>query len=73
MCEPASFRNDGGHAVMPVTFEEQLPLARVMLGAADGGSAEATVEVDTGVTGSLTLTRASLSRGAPPPFPQISV
>jgi predicted aspartyl protease len=56
--EPDAFRDDGGHAVMPITFEEQLPIARVTLRRADGGSADATLEVDTGLTGSLTLTRA---------------
>ena len=56
--EPGAFRDDGGHAVMPITLGEQLPLARVTLGRADGGMADATLEVDTGLTGSLTLTRA---------------
>lgn len=55
--DAAAYVTPDGMAAVPVTLEEQLPIARIELLRASGSPARAAVEIDTGMTGSLTLTR----------------
>jgi predicted aspartyl protease len=54
--DPSRYRDAGRNAV-PMTLEERLPVIRVDLARAAGGTAEAKVELDTGLTAGLMLTR----------------
>lgn len=54
--DPSRYR-DAGRDAVPLALEEKLPVVRVDLARAKGGTAEAKVELDTGLTAGLTLTR----------------
>ena len=58
--DPARYTYSGNGIVVPMTFEEQIPFIRLRVSGAAGATAEATVELDTGYTGALTLVGAFL-------------
>jgi hypothetical protein len=55
--DPSQFEESGGRATVPLTISDQLPFVTVGITRPGGGAAAARVELDTGLTGSLTLTR----------------
>lgn len=57
MHQPDLYAAPDGMVALPVAFEEQIPFTRIDVTGASGRQVPARVEIDTGMTGSLTLTR----------------